>query len=184
MLIQSLGSVACCQPNLFEKYLKTLLDLSLVHSNLLIFECYEKALIASLILHDNSEQINETLTFLIDLLANQNHSDELQKQIVYICLLIAVKYKSFVVQRRDDFVRLNLNLIVHFIDGNTTSKIDQSIIEKAEIDIETIERQIVIPNIDKQRPKSASQIYPITNQRTQRTSSLSYTPQSRACILM
>jgi hypothetical protein len=64
---------------------------------------------------------------------------------IYSILLIGLKYKQILITRRDDFVNLGSNLLLNYIDDTTTtSKIDESTIRQAQLEIERIEQQINI----------------------------------------
>ena len=141
-IVHSLNTVANYQPQLFDHYREKLIQFIVERQNLAVFECLRKYLIASMILHRSEQLAREYLNILLDLLQHPKCSDDLRKGIIYTCLLIGLKYRQVVRDRREDFVKLQVDIMVHYIDQKMIEKNEEILIKQGEEEIESIENKI------------------------------------------
>ncbi|CAF1200470.1 unnamed protein product [Rotaria sp. Silwood1] len=138
IVIQTLSCVANCHPYLFDAHREKFICLIIEKQNLLIFECFRNYIISSIIIN-NENKANEYLNMLIDILKNNKCSNEIQQEIFFTCLLIGLRHKQLLINRRHDFTVLGSNLIVNYIDNATISELDQVTIQRARLEIEKVE---------------------------------------------
>ncbi|CAF0844664.1 unnamed protein product [Rotaria sordida] len=138
IIIQTLSCVANYHPYLFDRHCGKIICLIIEKQNLLIFECFRNYILSSIIIN-NENKANEYLNILTDILKNKKCSNEIQQDIFYTCILIGLKYKQLLINRRYDFKVLGSNLIVNYIDNATISELDQTTIKQAQLEIEKIE---------------------------------------------
>ncbi|CAF2897940.1 unnamed protein product [Rotaria sp. Silwood2] len=138
VIIQTLSCVANYHPYLFDIHSEKIICLIIEKQNLLIFECFRNYIISSIIIN-NENKANEYLNILIDILKNKKCSNEIQQEIFFSCLLIGLKHKQLLINRRHDFTVLGSNLIVNYIDNATISELDRVTIKRAQLEIEKIE---------------------------------------------
>ena len=146
-ILHSLGAVANHQPQLFDNSREKLIQLIIEQQSLVILDCLRKYLIASMIIHRSENQARESLKLLVGILQHPKCSNDLRNGVVYTCLLIGLKYRQVLTDRRDDFVKFNSDLIAHFIEQTTNDKNEELIIKQAGEEIESIERKIKIQEV-------------------------------------
>ncbi|CAF1143141.1 unnamed protein product [Adineta steineri] len=167
--IQSLSFAANYHLYLFDIHLEKLLHLIIKTQNLLIFQCFKKYIISSILINYENKA-DEYLNLLIDLLKNRNGSNEIRNEILYTCLLIGLKYKQILVNRRQDLITLNSNLLINYIDDTVINELDSIRIKQAQNDIQQIELCIDRTNMKSKEKKEiipswSSKVTKLLNQR-------------------
>lgn len=144
-LVQSFGSVTSLNPDLFVQHENQILIFLQQNQHSSLFEFFGKYLVASTIIH-GEEKARQSIDLIVQFFNEIPSTQvEIRKQLMSICLQIGVKYRGILVERRNDWCRNDLSLLVHFADDTIVSEIDQVEVTRALFEFQSIE-QILMKN--------------------------------------
>ncbi|CAF0846606.1 unnamed protein product [Adineta ricciae] len=136
--IQSLSSIVNHYPHLFHSHRDKLFQFITRTSNLRIYQYFQKYLVICILTSDESKA-NEQIDHLIEILTSEKCSQQVQKEIVYTCLLIALKDKRLLIDRHDDFMIPEGALLLNYLDDTIVHEAEQAGIQRAQVDLKQIE---------------------------------------------
>lgn len=119
-----------------------MLEIAANSQNISVFNCLRQHFVASTV--TNGEKVaDDHLKKLLSLLENRNGcSPDNQSSVVAACQEIGTRHRKVLEARRADFVRLNCQPIVHFIDTNKTTEENKQGLQKSRQEMEKIDRRV------------------------------------------
>ncbi len=154
ILFQSLIPVANYQPHLFDIYHEQLLRRINEQQDILAYLCFQQYLIASTVI-GGEKTAKKNVKILIDILKNAGTSYQIQSYIFYGLQLIGIKYKNILDARRNDLMVFQTNptgrSLLDYIDGHKMTEENQAAIQRAQDEMEQIEKRVIKTEQDVQQ---------------------------------